>query len=387
MRNSLAQQEAARVNRTHTSFFYSSNPTTESIGEDVVDEYRCVAAPRSDRATLTIQKDQAMILDTGSSRMPWTVVFHPDGKHLLGGTAHNGVLRWQLADGREVGSQIDSIHENVRSISVSKDCRWIVCGTDEGASVWDEEMHKMHINVEGSGRVVAVDVSPDSTRFATGTDNAASIWSITNGTRLVGPLEHDNSVNGIRFSPTGERVATAYGKKAIQIFDSHTGYKLATIDMETPGWVGVTPLAWSSDGQLIFAASRDNKVRSFNVSTQSQLAESRCLHDGKNDVRSIALSANNKFIATVTPWSIWFLDASTLRQIGPDIAIQSNPEQIWSIAISLGSSYLATGQENGKIIIRDLSKLLPDLYGPFHASSHNPGMLLSPSHNVDKLHA
>ena len=304
----------------------------------------------------------------------WTVAFHPDGKHLLGGT-DNGISRWGLADGREVGRKMGM---NMYAIAVSRDHRWIVCGTTKGASVWDGEMQKRVIGVGGGIGMCAVDVSPDSTKFATGaTDKASNIWSITSGERLIGPLLHNNWVTGIRFSPTGEHIATACRANSICIFDSQTGGKLVVIDtVILPQRVG-TPLAWSGDGQQIFAVSSDNKVRSFDTSTGFQLAESQILHDISEDVRSIALAGNGKFIATITPQSIWFLDTSALKQIAPVI---KESEKIESIAISVDSGHLATGQHDGKIIIRDLSKHLPDSYGPFHVSSHNPSMLLPPSH-------
>ena len=303
----------------------------------------------------------------------WTVAFHPDGKHLLGGTG-DGVRRWRIADGEEVGRQNKDIL--TYAIAVSRSQKWMVCGTlNEGASVWDEETHEKVIHVEGTSTVYAVDVSPDSTRFATGINEAGSIWSITSGQRLVGPLKHDNVVAGIRFSPDGERVATV-GNSDICIFDIHTGDELVTIKFDRSSWVG-TALAWSSDGQRVFAASKDNTIRSFNTSTGSQLVESQILRDGTNDVPSLALAANSKFIATFTQnYSISFLDTSTLVQIGPVI---EDSERIWSIAISLDSSQLATGQSNGKIAICDLSKILPDSYGPFHVSRHKPAVL-SPPH-------
>ena len=79
---------------------------------------------------------------------------------------------------------------------------------------------------------------------------------------------------------------------------------------------------------------------------------------------SIALAVNNKFIATFGGNSISFLDPSTLTRIGPVI---EDGERLWSIAISADSSHIAIGQ-SGRIDTRDLSKILPDLYGPFHVS-------------------
>ena len=255
----------------------------------------------------------------------------------------------------------------VYAISVSKNHRWIVCGTSNGASVWDGDMSEKVIDVEGRNAVWAVDVSPDSTRFATGTSSKAIIWNITSGERLVGPLKQDNSVIGIRFSPSGECIASACARKYIRIFDSHTGDNLVTIKIDIPNRPS-TPLAWSTDGRQIFAGtSHGEKIRSFDVSTGSLLVESQILHDSNDyDFSAIVLAVNGKFIVTIARKNpISFLDTLTLTRIGPVIKDGAQPI---SIAISPDNSYLATAQGDGKIIIRDLSNVLPDSYGPFHAS-------------------
>ena len=303
-----------------------------------------------------------ILLDTGRSDRVWAVAFHPDGKHVLVGN-DDGIRRWQIADGEEVGKQIGM---ELLAMNVSKDHKWIACGTTKGASLWDGEMREKVVDVEGENTVYAVDISPDSTRFATGTRaREANIWSITvTGKRLVGPLKHDYFITGIRFSPTGNRIATACNT-LIRIFDSQTGDQLVTVKIDIPRWGATSPLAWSSDGQQIFTASRDNKVRAFDASTGTQLAESQILPDSNDSVHSIALAANNKFITTFAGHSISFLDTSTLGRIGPVI---EDSEQIWSVTVSLDSRCLATGRWDGKIVIRDLGKILPDSYGPFNVS-------------------
>jgi WD40 repeat protein len=111
----------------------------------------------------------------------WTVAFHPDGIHFYGGTS-DGVRRWRVADGQEVGKQMGM---DMSAISVSRDGKWIVCGTTGGTSVWDAELLRKVAEVEDTIYVAAVDVSPESTRFATGTSaEKASIWSISTGERL-----------------------------------------------------------------------------------------------------------------------------------------------------------------------------------------------------------
>ena len=302
-----------------------------------------------------------MVLHIGRSDKMLAVAFHPDGKHVLGGN-DDGIRRWRLADGQEVGKQTGM---RLLAISVSRDDKWIVCGTHEkGASVWDREIQEKILNVEDENVVDAVDFSPDSMRFATGTrPKEASIWSITTGQRLVGPLEHESRVMGLRFSPNGERIATACFQ-GIRIFDTHTGDKLVTINTDIRGWAETTPLAWSNDGQQIFAVSRSNKIRALDASTGTRLVESRIL-DYSYTIHGIALAANSKFITTCAGHSVLFLDTSTLGQIGPVI---DDGEETWSVALSPDSSHLAAGRPDAKIVIRDLGKILPVSYGPFNVS-------------------
>ncbi|KAG8220766.1 hypothetical protein J3R82DRAFT_2195 [Butyriboletus roseoflavus] len=253
----------------------------------------------------------------------------------------------------------------LKAISISRDHKRIVCGTEEGASVWNAELLEKVVDVDGTDEVWAVDVSPDSTTFATGTDKAVNIWRITSGERLVGPLKHVSYATGVRFSPNSERIATASVGGSIRIFDSRNGDELVTINTLTASTWPSTPLAWSNDGQQIFAASKDNKIKLFDVSTGSQLAESQTLQGSYVDC--VALAANGKFIATFASMIISFLDTLTLSWIDPVI---KDSEMIWAIAISPDNGYLATGLYDGKISIRDLGRILPDSYGPFHTSHH-----------------
>ena len=319
------------------------------------------------------------MIETGDDGAIFCVAFHSDGTQLSSGK-DDGVRRWRVADGQEVGNRFT---KDVYAISASRDGRWIVCGTREGASVWDAKSQEKVIEVEGTDYVGAVDISPESTRFATGAglgDRKASIWNIITGERLVGPLRHDGYIAEMKFSPNGEHIATADRGHSIRVFDSHNGDQLIAIETDTPTWSPITPLAWSNNGERIFAVSSDRKIRSFDVSTGSQLAESQVL--SISEVVSIALAANGKFLATFADHSITFWDTSTLTQIGPVI---EDSQRIRSIALSPDSSYLATGGFDGNITIRNLNNILPDLFGPFRVSTYAFTILSDRSHIVIPL--
>ncbi|KAG8216252.1 quinon protein alcohol dehydrogenase-like superfamily [Butyriboletus roseoflavus] len=302
--------------------------------------------------------DHTIVLNTGRSNDVAVVAFQADGMHVLG-RSDDKIHRWRLADGQVVGKQAGM---NLYAISASRDHKWVVCGTySEGASVWDAEIQEKVIDVEGKNWVYAVDVSADSARFATGAASEACIWSITSGERLVGPLKHDKRVLGVRFSPNGEQIATVCQRHSVRVFNSNNGDQLIEINTIAFSTWTVTPLAWSNDGQRIFIISNDKKIKSFSVSTGSQLAESPILDDD----HCISLAGNGKFIASVAYHAISFLDTSTLAKIGTAI---EDGKRMSSSAISSDSSRIATGRGDGTVIVHNLANFLPDSYGPFHAS-------------------
>ena len=256
---------------------------------------------------------------------------------------------------------------DLAAISVSRDHKWVVCGTMEGASVWDADLQEKVTEVEGTVYVDAVDISPDSTRFATGTgDSKANIWSITNGDRLVGPLEHDSSVRGIKFSPDGRHIATACNSKnSIRVFDSHNGDQLIVIENPLTNWDPMVPIDWSVDGQL-FSMSTGGKIKSFDTSSGSQLAEWE-IHEHGGNLMSIAISANGKFLASFAGHSVSFWDTSTHTQLG----IVEVGHDIRSIALSLDGSQLVTGGYGASeaIVVWDLTAVLPETYCSINVST------------------
>ena len=308
-----------------------------------------------------------MVLEGGIGKV-YAVAFHPDGKHFFDGT-RNEIRRWRLADGQELGKQTGM---DMYTISVSKDQKWVACGTTSGASVWDAELREKVAEVEGGKHVVSVDVVPDCTKFATGNsslnEGQVTIWSITTGERLVGLLEHGGSVYGVRFSPDGGRLATAcYDDSTIRIFDAHNGDLLTTIeDRKLVG--SFLPITWSTHGQQLFAGSTDCKIKLFDASTGSPIVEWQ-IHENSDDSMSIALSANGKFIASSAGRFVSFWDTSTHTQLD----IVEGTHNIHSIALSPDGCRLAAGsKDSGSSIIWDLRGTLPDSYLPGNVTVSTP---------------
>ena len=265
----------------------------------------------------------------------------------------------------------------VFALAFSRDHRWIVIGVKGGASVWDAKTHDKVFHKVVTDFVLTVDISPDSTKFAAGTGlrepavaPSANVWDVTTGERLVGPLEDDGSIVGVKFSPDGNHIATVTQKHHIRIFDSRNGDQLIVIDNPMPRWSPITPIVWPFDGRLL-ALSEGGKIKSFDTSSGSQLAEWKIHSHNSGDLVSIALSANNRFVASSGGDSVSFWDTSTHAQLG---SVLKDVDRIRSIALSPGGTHLATGGYNKTVTIWNLSDILPESYLTIGVSTAFPMM-------------
>ena len=319
----------------------------------------------------------------GGTQRILSVVFVEDGKQVLSGGEDGVIRRWRVDDGQEVGKPIPVEGTEIYAAAVSPDGKWLVCGLKRldfddgktGVRVWDTQTHEEVLNINGhTNSVTAVDISPDSTKLATGsTDETACIWDITTGHQLVGPLQHENCVVAVRFSPNGDRIATATAAensddektaKPIRIYDSGNGQQLVQFDVPFMVTCMVTSLAWTSDGRQLFAASY-GQVKHFDTSSGSLLKEWP-VPDG-SWFGSVVLSRNQKFVVvTCASKSLSFWDTSTHQQIGTVIKYTSS---VCWIALSPNDDQIATGEENGKVTLRNLRDILPVSYLTVNVSS------------------
>ena len=277
--------------------------------------------------------------------------------------------RWSVDDGHEIGEPIRVKGASVYAIAVSPDRKWLVCGLkfpdtingEARVGVWDAQTHENVLNIHGhTDSVLSVHISFDSTKFATGaSDKLTFIWNMTTGQRLVGPLRHDGWVVAVRFSPTGDRIATATAEnpeaKSIRIYNSDNGQQLLVIPFQAKAIIS-SSLAWSADGRQLFGLSY-GEIKCFDTSSGS--LRSKWTIPGKGYPASIALAHSEKFIITSSHDSLSFWDVSTNQQIGTVI---THASPVWSIALSSDDEYIATGEENGKITFRNLRDILPGSY-------------------------
>ncbi|KAH0838773.1 hypothetical protein J3R83DRAFT_7148 [Lanmaoa asiatica] len=135
--------------------------------------------------------------------------------------------------------------------------------------VWDAKTYKQTFIHQEENDVNGVDFSPDSTRLVVASDSrTATVWDLATHERVFGTLRHDGWVRAAKYSPQGDRIATAT-PNAVRVYDSNDGSLLVDVS------VNVAPrynsgLLWSNDQLFIVS---DRKIKQLEVSTGSTLSQ------------------------------------------------------------------------------------------------------------------
>lgn len=285
---------------------------------------------------------------------PWqinAVTFTTNGEYLVSGGSE-GVCVWRVQDGRQVTTMTAPI---VNCLAVSKDGRWIAAGTIFGdVFVWDAETYEQ---VFAKGRedfdaredTNGVDFSPDSTRLrvvvASG-NCTASIWDITAPER-TSTLEHDDRVIAAKYSPQGDRIATAT-HHSVRVWDSDDSQLLLDIPAQVAPFHN-SGLLWSNNHIFVISHS---KIKRIDASTGSAVSEWPV--PGADLYSCIAHAQRGKFIAYSTRHAVTFWDTSTRTKLG----LIQHLKDIYSIAQSPDDQSLAIASKHRKIIIKPIAHII-----------------------------
>ena len=249
----------------------------------------------------------------------------------------------------EDGKQIATVEANhVPCLAVSKDGRWIAAGTGWGAVfVWNAQTYEKVISHrEDYHDVIGVDFSPDSTRLVSASQNrTASVWDIATCQR-VHTLDHGDLVRAAKYSPQGDRIATAT-RRSVQVWDSNDGRLLVDIPVNVTPWFN-TGLLWFNN--YLFVVS-DSEIKQITASTGSTVSEWSV--PDSNRFSCITLPQHGEFIAYSTQRTVTLWGTATHTQLG----LIQQPRDIRSIAVSPDDGLLAIGAEDGKITTHSLSRI------------------------------
>lgn len=248
--------------------------------------------------------------------------FSADGKFIFAACDDQRLYIWDVESG-ETAHISDKFKYPIVSLAVSLSGEQIALGCQARGygGKWEcliydgtgQNLIKKLPNVYGY--IPTLDYSPDGRWLAQGTWGAYIIWDAFNKFK---PQQFNayggtgSSVDCIRFSPDGNRLATSYPTEPIKIWDRNTGELIRSFAKyeRTQNCVAVSPVA------SLLALSNANKIGNIEVvflDTETGAQLQKLSLKSRDMVEVMEFSADGKFLAVGT-----FLSEPVLRIFSQD---------------------------------------------------------------------
>jgi len=168
----------------------------------------------------------------------YSIVFSPDGKHLIMAGEERAIVVWNVAEKQQSG--VLEGHEGaVYSVVFSPDGTLLASGGKDGSvRLWDiATMSEVRSLTGHYGAVYSVAFSPDGTLLATGSyDRTLRLWDVASGEQVQQLGPYPDSVATVAFNARGTLLATGSGDEMVRLW---------AIDMPEDEWKHIEQ-AWST---------------------------------------------------------------------------------------------------------------------------------------------
>ena len=275
----LDSDRQVTVLRGHTSYVRgcSYSPDSEWILSAGRDQQIKLWHPETYGESLALGRDGA----GGHVDAVLAARFSRDGRQIVTASRDRTAQLWD-ADSQMLIGRFEEGHEFLASSAVFyADGTRLATGAGDGSTrLWDVVSGTEIKSLEGTGRTATLDVSNDGRWIATaGQLNEAQVWDIESG-ELVAELQgHEDPVSVVRFSPSGELLATGDERGRCRIWRS-----------QGDEWVGgpwlvghsrsISALAFTQQGRRLVSASGDNTCGQWDVASGEELSELVLRHPG-----------------------------------------------------------------------------------------------------------
>jgi len=207
-----------------------------------------------------------------------SVAFSADNRQIVSGSRDKTIKLWNTLAQCKYTIQDEGHTDWISCVRFSPNNQnpvIVSSGWDRLVKVWSLQNCKLQTNHVGhKGYLNTVTMAPDGSLAASGgKDGMAMLWDLNDGKHLY-TLEHNDTINALCFSPNRFWLCAAYGP-SINIWCLESKKMVEELRPEVPTGGPSDPpdcmsLAWSADGQTLFAGYTDNTIRVWQVTKSAQ---------------------------------------------------------------------------------------------------------------------
>ncbi len=288
----------------------------------------------------------------GDTDLVLHLVFSPDGTTLASGSWDDTVHLWDVTTG--------TLKNTLKGgIIFSPDGTTFV-GVNENDTL---QVGGMAFLQEHTGVVKSVAFSPDGATLASGYKNGdILLWDVAAGTLKNTLKGHTDEVNIVVFSPDGATLASVSASSSgidtvVGLWDVATGTLKNTLEGHTST---VWSIVFSPDGMTLASGSWDGTVRLWDVATGTL----KNILEHTRGVRHAVFSPDGMTLASGSDDGgvhLWDVATGTLKNtlkghedvlIVPDVFSMNS---VWRVDFSPDETTLASGYENGDVLLWDVA--------------------------------
>jgi hypothetical protein len=287
--------------------------------------------------------------------------FSPDGGLLATGGEDSAIRFWDVATGKEVRTLPG---RGVHSLAFSADgTRLASAGEGGTVRLWDVRTGKQLRKWKGSELPqMGVGFAPDGKTVASGDwGEELYLWEVATGKRLRRTGPGESPTEWVAFSPDLRLAAQVTTSGVVTVRETASGRSLYAFHPD--GLVRWHVANFSPDGRFL-ALGGSHTLDLFDLRRAERVWRH---HDPelRNALRRLAFSADGKLLASAdAPGSMTLWDAATGQPIrgfaGHPAAPGFAPPWVLTLAFSPDGRRLASGAENGTVLVRDVPALVLD---------------------------
>ncbi|KIJ64827.1 hypothetical protein HYDPIDRAFT_89377 [Hydnomerulius pinastri MD-312] len=264
------------------------------LAVDVSRDGRTIASGSEDRKVRIWDAETEKLLRTlGHEGAVNLVHISPDSKRVATGSWDVKVRVWDIETGELAFKPIEC-NRMVRAVNVSPDGRTMASGSvDKTVRIWDVDTEEFLRTLGDEWTVYSVHISPDSKRVASGSaDDKLRVWDIKTGELAFKPITCNARVWCVRYSPSGDRIASV--ADSIQIWNADTAENILSIEGPAHDNL-IHSLSLSQNGSHLATCGAFEKTAFvFDITTGEQVAA----YEHDDNVLNLAYSPSGRFIAT-----------------------------------------------------------------------------------------